>query len=188
VSKRQQCPLAEEARRESAARGALEQLVEHLVDAASDAWHDQRLWGHGDRARYYGRSADLITTVDKLAKMILEHPDAGIRADRLSALHDALEATAIIGACLKTPAAKRLHAANIRKGRSEDSRQIEAAVLKVCAPIRAMHPKERPWWVAGKGREQVNRLLGWEVSQDCIADHLEKNWQRLAPSLRPRKT
>jgi hypothetical protein len=175
-------------RRELNAQRDLEQLVEFLMKAARDVWQDQRLSGHGDRARFYGRSADLITTVDKLSKAILEHPDAGVRADRLSTLHDALEATAIIGTGLKTKAATRLHSANARKGRSVESQQIEEAVLKVCAPIRAMYPKKRPWWVAGEGREQVIRLLGWTVSPDCIADHLEKNWQRLEPSLRSRKT
>jgi hypothetical protein len=124
----------------------------------------------------------------KVLRKVLDHPDAGVRADRLVDLHDMLEATAIIGGCLKTPAANRLRGANTRKGRSARTQQIEEVVLKVCAPIRAMHPKERVWWVAGEGREQVIGLLGWEVTQDCIADHLTKNWRRLEPSLRPRKT
>jgi hypothetical protein len=179
---------AQQQQRELESRRALEQLVEFLMNAASDAWHDQRLWGHGDRARYFGRGATLLATVDRQSKVMLDHPDAGVRADRLVDLHDMLEATAIIGGCLNTPAARRLRGANARKGKSERSQQIEEAVLKVCEPIRAMHPKERPWWVAGVGREQVNRLLGWDVSQDCIADHLQKNWRRLEPSLRPRKT
>jgi len=107
----------QEQQRESTAQCALEQLVEFLVNAASDAWHDQRLWGHGDRARYAGRSADLIMTVDKLSKVILDHPDAGVRADRLNALHDMLEAAAIIGGCLNTPAANRLRAVALTEKR-----------------------------------------------------------------------
>jgi hypothetical protein len=99
------------------ARRDLEKLVKYLVDAARSAWEDQRLWGHGDRARYWGRSVDLVTTVDKLLKMILEHPDADVRADRLSILHDALEAAAIIGGCLKTPAINRLGAAALTEKR-----------------------------------------------------------------------
>jgi hypothetical protein len=185
---RPRCSEAQQQRRELEGRRALEQLVEFLKNAASDAWHNQGLWGHGDRALYYGRSKILLATVDRQLKAILDHPDAGVRADRLVDLHDMLEAAAIIGGCLKTPAAKRLHSANAWGKRSAESQQIEEAVLKVCAPIRALHPKELPWWVAGQGRDQVNRLLGWDVSQDCIADHLTKNWRRLEPSLRPRKT
>ena len=116
--------LAEEERRrlELEARGGLDQLVQLLTKAASDAWHDQRLWGHGDGARYFGRSADLIMTVDKLSKVILDHPDAGVRTERLVALHDALEAAAIIGGCLKTPAANRLRTVAVTEKRRQQAR------------------------------------------------------------------
>jgi hypothetical protein len=109
-------------RRELNARHDLEQLMEVLLGAASDAWNDQRLWGHGDRARYFGRSADLITIVDRRLKEILEHPDTGVRADRLIDLHDMLEAAVTIGGCLNTPAAKRLRAAPLAEKRRAQAR------------------------------------------------------------------
>jgi hypothetical protein len=153
--------LSEEQRqqRELNARRDLEQLVEHLVGAASDIWHDQRLWGHGDRARYYGRSADLITAVDKLSKMILEHPDADVRADRLIALHDGLEAAAIIGGCLKTPAANRLRTANTRAVKAANVDQRDEIIREAAEPIWQRHPTRPDWRIAGEIPESVKELL-----------------------------
>jgi hypothetical protein len=74
---------AQQQRRELESRRALEELIKVLRKAASDAWHDQSLRGHGDRALYFGRSEILLATVDRQSKVMLDHPDAGVRADRL---------------------------------------------------------------------------------------------------------
>jgi hypothetical protein len=165
--------------RELAAGRDLEQLVGFLRGAASDAWLDQRLWGHGDRARYFGRSADLITTVDKLSKVILEHPDAGIRADRLIALHDALEAAAIIGGCLKTPAINRLHAAALTEKRREQAQAPRTAevIEDEFNKLREKYPnkdfKEDGPWVTGRGsrlRQSVDQRLKQEGLRSLKAE------------------
>jgi hypothetical protein len=182
----------QEQQRESTARCALEQLVEYLMNAASDAWHDQRLWGHGDRARYAGRGADLITTVDKLSKVILEHPDAGVRADRLNALHDMLEAAAIIGGCLNTPAAKRLRAVALteeRRAQAQASLRTAEIIEDEFNKLREKFPnkdfqKDGPWKTARSSllQQSVNQRLEQEdrpklkkgAEADTIGRHLYK--------------
>src|SRR5207247_2968705 len=79
--------LSEEQQRELNARRDLEQLVKLLMDAASGTWHDPKISGR-DRALHFGRGAALRATVDRLSKAILDHSDAGVRADRLVDLHD----------------------------------------------------------------------------------------------------
>jgi hypothetical protein len=182
------CPRysdAQQQQRELESRRALEQLVEFLMNAASDAWHDKRLWGHGDRARYFGRNATLLATVDRQSKVMLDHPDAGVRADRLVDLHDMLEATAIIGGCLNTPAARRLHGANTRKGRSAKSRLGENFTLAVGKQFRLGHPNQNAKWVAGKSHKRVNELLRArsekQVRWSTVYSYLRKNWARIAP-------
>jgi hypothetical protein len=143
--------------RELKVQRELEELVKYLVKAARCAWEDQRLQGHGDRARYWARSVDLVTTVDKLLKMILEHPDADVRADRLIILHDALEAAAIIGGCLKTQAANRLGAAALtekRRAQAQASLRMAEIIEDEFNKLRERLPdkdfkEEGPWKTAG---------------------------------------
>jgi hypothetical protein len=165
------------------ARCALKRLVWRLRDAASDAWHDQRLWGHGDRARYFGRSADLIRTVDKLSKVILDHPDADVRADRLIDLHDALEAAAIIGGCLETPAINRLRTAAVteksREKSAQEPRKTEI-VEDQFSKLREKLPdkdfkKDGPWKTghAPRLRQSVDQQFKQEGLRSLKADTIE---------------
>jgi hypothetical protein len=175
--------LAEEERRrlELEARGGLDQLVQLLTKAASDAWHDQRLWGHGDRARYFGRSADLIMTVDKLSKVILDHPDAGVRTERLVALHDALEAAAIIGGCLKTPAANRLRTVAVTEKRRQQARAQVPRTAEIIEDefnkLREKYPnkdfkKKGPWKTARVLKQRCEREGQLALEADTIARYL----------------
>jgi hypothetical protein len=144
--------LPEEQQRESTARCALEQLVKFLVKAANNVAQHGPL-GAG-RAAYWGRATVLSTIVDRQLKVILEHPDAGVRADQLIDLHDLIETVASIGPCLKTPAAKRLRAAPLIERRvmqaqaqaSKSAEIIEEEFVK----LRENHPdhdfqKDGPW-------------------------------------------
>jgi hypothetical protein len=177
-------PEAQQQQRELENRRALEQLVEFLVNAASDAWHDQRLWGHGDRARYFGRSVDLVTAVDKLSKAIREHPDAGVRADRLSALHDVLEAAAIIGGCLKTPATRRLRPVAATEAKLVEGHQRDEVLVEVASAILRKHPTWKSCRrIADEGHARFNELLKAQglrkMERDTISGHLGRLWPRL---------
>jgi hypothetical protein len=181
--------LSEEQRqqRELNARHDLEQLVEYLVGAARSAWQDQRLWGHGDRARYYGRSVDLVTTVDKLLKMILEQPDADVRADRLSILHDALEAAAIIGGCLKTPAAGRQRTPAAEEAKLGYSRRQDEVLVEAARLIRQKQGGSK--WSRLKTSHEYpvfHELLDAQglrlLKQPTIYDRLRPLWPRIVSS------
>jgi hypothetical protein len=169
--------------RELNARRGLEQLVEFLMNAARDVWQDQRLWGHGDRARFFGRGADLITTVNKLLEAISEHSDTGVRADRLIILHDALEAAAIIGGCLKTPAVGRFRAIAATEAKLTDGHRRDEVLVEVAKAIL----RERPTWNRSRvsDKEQTfNKLLEArglrKLKQPTIYKYLGKLWPRLS--------
>jgi hypothetical protein len=179
--------LSEEQQRESTARCALEQLVEFLVKAANNVAQHGPL-GAG-RAAYMGRATVLSTIVDRQLKMILEHRDAGVRADQLIDLHDLIETVASIGPCLKTPAAKRLRAAPLI-----ERRVMQARVLASRAPaivedefnkLRERYPdydfKENGPWKTGRGRElqqaikqrrEEENLRPYALKPETIGRHL----------------
>jgi hypothetical protein len=168
--------------RELNARHELEQLVKVLLDAARDAWQDQRLWGHGDRARYFGRGADLVAIVDRRLKEISEHPDAGVRADRLINLHDELEAAAIIGGCLKTPTVKRFRAVAVVENRRTTAQAARTAeiILDEFNKLREKYPdkdfKEAGPWVTGRDsrlRKPVDQRLKQEGLRLRTANTIE---------------
>jgi hypothetical protein len=139
-------PLSEEQQRQRAlnARRDLEQLVEFLLSGALDASQDQRRWGTGDRARYFGRGADLNSTVERRVKEIDEHPDAGARADRLIDLYLMLDAAAFIGPCLKTPAVGRQRT-NVARGKRLDKVRKPEVINIICEKFDIFR-KENPDW------------------------------------------
>jgi hypothetical protein len=176
--------------RELNARRDLEQLVEVMMDAASDIWHDPRLSGR-DRALACGRSAVLLATVDRQSKVLLDHPDAGVRADRLLDLHDMVEAAAILASGLKAPVAHRLRTAaatganlTASQRRQQDENEV---ILEVTEPIRQRHPAEGAWQIAPRGAEEIKVRLearGWgKLAEDTIARRLKELWSRRTPSL-----
>jgi hypothetical protein len=176
----------QEQQRELAARRALEQLMEDLLDAASDAGQDQRLWGSGDRARFLGRGTDLVVTVDRRLKEISKHLDTGVRADQLIDLHDMLFAAAFIGGCLKTPTVRRLRTiaakgAKLAGGHRRDEVLVEAARAILRKPG---HSTWKHWRVAGDG--DFNELLETrglrKMKRDTIDGHLSRLWPRIMSS------
>jgi hypothetical protein len=134
----------------------------------------------------------LVTTVDKLLKMILEHPDADVRAGRLIILHDALEAAAIIGGCLKTPAAGRQRTAAAEEAKLVDSRRRDEILVEVARSIKRKYPTWKRWRIAGEGLEQTNKLLkaqGLEtLVRDSLFRHLGRLWPRIVSSLEDQPT
>jgi hypothetical protein len=132
--------------RELRARRDLEQLVEFLLNGARVACQDQRRWGTGDRARYFGRGADLISTVERRVKEIDEHPDAGVRADRLIDLRLMLDAAAFIGPCLKTPAVGRQRTNAARGKRLDKVRkpEVESIIREEFDVYRKQNPSWKP--------------------------------------------
>ena len=110
--------------RELNARRDLERLVGLLQEAASDICRDPKLIGR-DRALAFGRGAFLLATIDRLSKVLLDHPDVDVRADRLIDLHDAIEAAVILAGGLKAPVAHRLRTAAFRaaKAANDDRRK-----------------------------------------------------------------
>jgi hypothetical protein len=169
--------------RELNARRDLEQLVTLMVNDASDAWRDQELPVR-DRAPFYGRSVDLITTVERLSKALLDHPDAGVRADRLIDLHDALEAAAILADCLKNPIAHRRRTAANRKAKAAKDDQRREIVARVAWPAVQKRPNGSPWGIAGDSEKPINDELGkrrlGRMGRDAIADHVKAIWPHLA--------
>jgi hypothetical protein len=172
--------------RELNARRDLEQLVELLMNAASNIWHDPKLSGR-DRALACGRSADLLSTIDSLSKVLLDHPNAGVRADRLIAFHDAIEAVAILAGGLKAPVAHRLHTAAGRAGVAARKDQENEVILEVTEPFRQRHPMEGPWQIAPRAIEKINELLNKrsleKLAVDTVARRLKELWSRGTPPL-----
>jgi hypothetical protein len=171
--------------RELNARRDLNELVAYLVDAASNAWQVQRLWEHGDRGRlYFGLGANLSAAVDRLSKVILEHPDAGVRADRLIDLYDALEAATFIGGCLKTPAAGRLRTAAATGVRSADSSQRDEVLVEIAREIRWWkHPTWGPLRMSNEELTRFKEALEAQglrpLAQPTIYDLLRELWPRI---------
>jgi hypothetical protein len=176
---------SQQQQRESAARHNLNGLVEFLMNAASDAWQVQRLWEHGDRGRlYFGLGANLSAAVDRLSKMILEYPDAGVRADRLINLYDALEAAAFIGGCLKTPAPGRLRTAPATEAKLTDSHRRDEVLVEIAREIRWWkHPTWSPLRISNEERARFNEALEARelgpLAQPTIYDLLRELWPRI---------
>jgi hypothetical protein len=127
----------------------------------------------------------LITTVDKLSTVILEHPDANVRADRLILLHDALEAAAVIGGCLKTPDAGRQRTPAAEEAKLGYSRRQDEVLVEAARLIRQGRPKwsrlrtSREYLVFKERLEaQGLRLL----KQPTIYDRLKPLWPRIVSS------
>jgi hypothetical protein len=184
VSKHQtpQRQLAEEERRESAARCALEQLVALLMAAASDTWHNTKLRGR-DRALHRGRGDTLLATVDRLSKVILDHSDAGVRADRLIDIHDALEAAAILADGLKVPIAHRLRTAAATEKNREQAPRTAEIIEDEFNKLREKYPnkdfkKDGPWKTARFLYQSVKQRREQEglskLETDTIGRYLAK--------------
>jgi hypothetical protein len=170
--------------REQNARHDLEQLVETILKAASDICRDPKLLGR-DRALAFGRGAFLLATIDRLSKVLLDHPDVDVRADRLIDLRDAIEAAAILAGGLKAPVAHRLRTAPFRAAKAAKDDQVDEVILKVAAPIRQRHPADGPYQIAPRAVEEINEQLKdrnlEEREPDTIARRLKELWSRCAP-------
>jgi hypothetical protein len=179
-------PLSEEQQRqrELDARSNLEQLVKTMLEAASDICRDPKLLGR-DRALAFGRGAFLLAVVGRLSKVLLDHPDVDVRADRLIDLHDAIEAAAILAGGLKAPVAHRLRTAPFRAAKAAKDDQVDEVILKVAAPIRQRHRAEGPYQIAPRAIEEINEQLKErnleERESDTIARRLKELWSRCAP-------
>jgi hypothetical protein len=174
------------AQRELNARRALEKLVTLVMTDARDAWKEQEYLLR-DRAPFFGRAATLLTTVDKLSKVLLDHPDVDVRADRLIALHDMLEATAFLADCLKDSTFHRLRTAASRKAKADIDDQRREIVARVVGP--SMPSKLSYSAIAERHEESINaelkkhrpgkhRLGKMEI--DAIVDHMTVLWPRPA--------
>jgi hypothetical protein len=177
-------PLSEEQQRqrELNARRDLEQLVGLLLEAASDKCRDPKLLGR-DRALAFGRGAFLLATIDRLSKVLLDHPDVDVRADRLIDLHDAIEAAVILAGGLKAPVAHRLRTAAFRAAKAANDDRRKEIVVKVAESIL----REHPTWARSRLRTasssvaQVNEQLSdpEKMTQSGIYECLKEPWPRL---------
>jgi hypothetical protein len=168
--------------RELNARRDLDELVEILVGAASNIRDDSKLIGR-DRALACGRGAILLATFDRLSKVLLDEPDAGVRADLLIDFHDLIEAAAILASGLKAPVAHSLRTAAFRAGKAAKDDQRRAIVAKVAEPIVQKWPRRTAWWIAGEIEKPVDTELKkhrlGRMGRDAIVDHLKVLWHHL---------
>jgi hypothetical protein len=165
--------------REEAARRDLEQLVELLKKAAQDISCDSTFSGH-IRAIAFGRADVLSATVDRLSKVLLDHSDADVRADRLIDFHDAAEAIATLAGGLKTPVAHPLRAAIATRGKSV--KKDDETLVAMAKQLLRKHSSRTLHWVAGKisGDSEALKARGLE-SIKCEA--LYKRLKRLEPRI-----
>jgi hypothetical protein len=137
---------AQQQQRESTARCALEQLVELLTDAARDICIDPKFGGR-NRALALGRGATLFAAIDRVSKALSAHPDAGVRADLLVDLHDAIEAAVILAdGVKKVPVAHRLRTAFATETRLNKVRKPEVTniICEEFEKFRKQYPDWRP--------------------------------------------
>jgi hypothetical protein len=173
---------------ESAARDVLEQLVTSLLDAANDTAREGSLGG--GRAVFWGRAVTLDAGVDKLLAVLLDHPDADIRAARLLTLYDVLDAAATIGGCLKTPiaAVQRLRIGPAEYAKLKESRLRDEVIVNVANVI--LQVKGRSQWSALRVSQEHHdfeeplREQGLEpLAESTLYDRLRRLWPRIEASM-----
>jgi hypothetical protein len=143
---------------ELAARRYFNLFVKSLLDAAMDTAQEGPR-GAG-RAVFWGRAVVLDDGINKLLKVILDHPSADVRAERLTVLHDVLDAAATIGGCLNTPitAVDRLRRGPAELAKLEYRQQQDEILVKVARTLRQKHSEWKRWQIAGEKNETAGRV------------------------------
>jgi hypothetical protein len=172
-------PMITSEQREEAARRDLDQLVKLLVKAAQDISCDSSFSGH-IRAIAYGRADVLSAIVDRQLKVLLDHSDADVRADRLIDFHDEIEAIVILAGGLKTPVA---HSLRITAGQDEILIEMAVSLLQK-RRFRTLH------WVANQISEDSEALKarGLEpIERGALYKRLKKLKPRITSKLEVRE-
>jgi|SRR6516162_874219 hypothetical protein len=157
---------------EIGAKAALGWLVARMTEAAAAAaWRNPGFTGR-DRALFHGRAEALQAAVERLWKLLADHPDTHVRTNRFNDLHDALEAAAILAGLLEDSVFHRARTSARRGAAAMLVDQRRDIVREHALRIKQKYPSYTASRIAGRIYDaKVPGLEG--LGRDAIFDHIK---------------